>query len=275
MVVKAVSDNSINVLIWHLVIDGSSQRVVGKNVTKYANIIHADQNAVGFQVDGVAGYFSTIEHEFLIYIPLDAFAPNSSDETALTCLNSTLSGNWSWKQTKAVIDKVHRHVCGHASFTDKRLLFERKNLWYDMVANCVAWLVKSCAACCLTVPLQLSRKVSISSLSRSFNEVICIYHVNLESICDLHGMHLATRYSAAQIACSTSIDQVVFGFESAVISQFWIPKDAEADSGFSRATFQKYFRCHNANSRLATPQRHSRNPLGSQHGIIRSISLKF
>lgn len=176
VVIKAVSDNSRNVLIRHLVLDVSSQWVIGKNVTKHANIVYVYRNAVEFQVEGVTDCFSIIEHKFLSYVPLDEFAPNSNEEIALTCLNDILSGNYSWKQTKAIIDKVHCHLRGHANYINMRLLLERNNLWSDMIADYVGRLVEPCVACHSTAPPQPSRKVSISPLSRNFNEVLCIDH---------------------------------------------------------------------------------------------------
>ena len=116
----ATSDSGRNVFIRHLVLDGSSQWVIGKNVTQKSNRLHIGKNALQFIVDGVADHISMTNREFLSYISLTAFAPGYDPSSVLACLNSNIIKNKSWPELKAIVDKVHRHVCGHANFTDLR-----------------------------------------------------------------------------------------------------------------------------------------------------------
>lgn len=275
VMISGHSDNGRCVEIRHLVLDGSSQWVIGKNVTKYANILHADQKVIEFMVGDVKDSFSMIEHEFLSYIPLVAFAPKAKRLSVMLCLNGNICNNYSWNETKSIINKVHRHVCGHANYTDMRLLLERNNMWSDVVSDYVGNIIESCTACRSTAPPQPSRKVSISSLSRNFNDVVCLDHFFLESLCILHCMDMATRYSSASIVSSTSLENVIMGFESSWLSQFWLPDAIQADSAFAGSIFKNYLASRGIRLRLVPPRRHSRNPLESKHGIIRSIFLKL
>ena len=49
-----------------------------------------------------------------------------------------------WKELKRVVDRIHRHVCGHASFSDIRTLLVRNKLWSPEVQ---AYLSKTVAEC--------------------------------------------------------------------------------------------------------------------------------
>lgn len=88
--------------------------------------MHAKRNDVEFLADSMTECFPIIENAFLRYVPLESFASNTDEKTALTCSNVTISESNTLNRTKAVIDKVHRHVCGYANFAGMRLLLQRK-----------------------------------------------------------------------------------------------------------------------------------------------------
>lgn len=176
-----------------------------------------------FLVNGEADCFSLSEDVFLSYVPLEAFAPKARKEFAsLSCLSGNVQRSYSWDQTKAIFVKVHKRLCGHANFTNMRLLLQRNNIWFDVVADYVAKLVESCTAYLLTAISQPSHKASISSLSRKLSGIFSLDHFNLESVCLLHSMDMATRYFSACIVPSMSVDHAILEFESASLSQFWI-----------------------------------------------------
>lgn len=125
--VPAVSENGRSVLIRHLVLDGSSQWVIGKNVTGRSNILHIDYNALQFMADGVIDHFSMTTIGLLSYLPMSVFSNEPCNTSALSCLSGILLKDRPWSQVKSIADKVHKHVCGHANFTDVRLLLERNS----------------------------------------------------------------------------------------------------------------------------------------------------
>lgn len=273
--VNARTDSGREVMIRHLVLDGSSQWVIGKNVTRRSDILHAERNAVRFIVDGVAEYFSLYEKDLLSYMPISAFEMQTCNDSVLVCLNGNLNHDRPWKEVKAIIDKVHRHVCGHASLTDMRLLLERNNLWSDRVVDYVHKLIENCVSCRSTAPPQPNRKVSISSLSNNFNEVVCVDHFYLDGVQLLHCMDTATRCSAAFVVSSTALDDAVFGFENCWVNQFWLPESIHGDKAFAVGKFKQYMDERSISFRLVPPNLHSKNPLESKHGVIRSIFLKL
>lgn len=119
------------------------------------------------------------------------------------------------------MDKVHKHVCGQASFTDYKLLLERNGLWNDTVASYIAKMINQCTACRSTEIPQPSRKVPISSPSKDFNEVLCVDHLYLEEILLMHLMDLVTGYSSVHVVSSTTnLKEAIHGFEASWVSQF-------------------------------------------------------
>lgn len=101
-----------------------------------------------------------------------------------------------------------------------KLLIERNGLWSETVADYVSRLIEICHACRATAPPHPNRKVSISSLSRNFNEAVCVDHFYLESVSFLHCMDMATRFSAAFVVKSMTLEEAIFEFESCWLSQF-------------------------------------------------------
>lgn len=116
--------------------------------------------------------------------------------------------------------------------TDFQILLKRSNLWNAAVAKYVTEVISKCTACRSTAPPQPSRKVSISSLSKELNEIICIDHFYLGDLCLIHFMDLVSRYSAVQIVNTTSLQEVVNAFEAVWVSQFWYPKTIHGDKAF-------------------------------------------
>lgn len=186
-----------------------------------------------------------------------------------------MSANYSWWQTKVIIDKVPRHLCGHCNITEMHLLLQGNNMRSDMVADYVGKLVESCVACRSAAPPQPSRKVSITYLSCSFNEVFWVDHFYLHSVCIFHCIDMATRYSAAHIVSSTSFDQEIIGFESACVSQFWISEAIQVDSALRVAFFKTYLCALNVKLRIVPPQRHRRNPLESNMAWFAEVSWNY
>jgi len=107
--------------IRHLVIDGSFLWIIGQNVTKLCNIQHICGQFLNFP-DG--SKMQLLEKDMHSYIDHKLFTcnkedPNSEHKSAIFCATANLPSDASsrpWKEIKKIIDKVHRHVCGHSSF---------------------------------------------------------------------------------------------------------------------------------------------------------------
>lgn len=140
--------------------------------------------------------------------------PRGQLSTVLSGMNGTMLTDRSWAEVMVVTDKVHIYVCRKAKLTDIRLLLKRNNLWNDAVETYVCRLVFRCVACRSTAPPQPSRNLSIWSLSKNFNDIVCNDRYYLESVPLTHCMDATIRYSAVSIASRASMDDAVFGSES-------------------------------------------------------------
>lgn len=63
-----------------------------------------------------------------------AFEMNSSNRSILVCLNGNVkSDNRRWSEVKSIVDKVHRHVCGHKKLHRYEAI--PRSQWF-VVGNC-------------------------------------------------------------------------------------------------------------------------------------------
>lgn len=70
---KAYTNSRLDVNIRHLVLDGSSQWVIGKNLTRQSDILHANKIALKFKAHENTEYFTLTKHNILSYMPISAF----------------------------------------------------------------------------------------------------------------------------------------------------------------------------------------------------------
>ena len=121
IVLNATADSGRTVEITHWLLESSSQWVIGRKVTRKANLEHIGTNAIMFFVHGNSESISLTDHAFLTYIKLKSFV-NSPDESYSNCSNVNILSdhlqNQNWSEVKKNTDKVHKHVCGHANYTD-------------------------------------------------------------------------------------------------------------------------------------------------------------
>lgn len=76
----AKSESGRTVRITHLVLEGSSQRVIGRKVTRNANLQHIERSAIEFYANGEADYIPMTNHEVLSFIKLSAFRKSRSHQ---------------------------------------------------------------------------------------------------------------------------------------------------------------------------------------------------
>lgn len=210
--INARTDNGNIVKIRHLVLQGLSQWVIGKNVTDHSDILHRTRNSLKLGPENYPDYISLVNSSRLCYIPLSVFMDQHKIASALSSMNGNLLQRKSWSEIEAIVDKVHKHICGHAIYTDIKLLFDRNGIWNDAVEKYVSDVMSRCSSCRSSAPPQPSRKVSISSLSREFNNTVAVDHFYLENIRVMHCMDTVTRYSAACIVPTASLDDAVLAF---------------------------------------------------------------
>lgn len=116
---SCLSDCDTTVFIFHLILDGSSQWVIGQNVIFSWTIFQNDNPslAVGGNVNQLVIFRLSLKN-LLLYLPLASFYKSLSNlniSTSHTFIAPTVQ---CWSDEKYVIDRVHWHVCGHADFSD-------------------------------------------------------------------------------------------------------------------------------------------------------------
>ena len=274
----AVSVGSTILRSRHLVLRGSSQWVVGRNVTNKCEILHADGNRLRFKLKcGTCDYLALKNFQMHSYVPRESFrpAPRSSFTSVLSALHGVSIDECSWQTIKKTVDKVHKHVCGHAPYSDIKLLLVRNSFWNEHVQRYLTDVIENCTACRKTALPKGTRKVSLSSMSRSFNQVVCVDHFYLNGLCLFHAMDSVTRYSGCSIVPDTSLEAAVVAYESCWLCQFWPPSTVLGDAAFKRDVFINFLRMNDTEFCPIPPRRHNKNVLESKHGVIRGIFLRL
>ena len=167
-----------------------------------------------------------------------------------------------WPELKKTSDEVHKHVCGHASVSEIKILLKRNNNWTG---------ASSCWDCTKNYEPQKARKVSLSSVSRSFNETICIDHFHLGNLRILHIMDASTRHPAGTSVPGTGMEAEIGVLNSSWISPFWAPTSIHFDQAFDYSEFKKYLLLHNISARTIPARRHNKNVIESNYRVIRDI----
>lgn len=93
---------------------------------------------------------------------------------SLSCLSEVPSAvecamTDNWFKLRRVVDRDYLHMCGHASCSDMCTLLSRKRLWIHHLQQYLAAIVAKCHECKAVSSPPPYRRVSISSLDRSFH----------------------------------------------------------------------------------------------------------
>ena len=214
------SEEGTVINIRHLVIEGSSQWLIGRNVTTKGDILHASGDILRFpSKDGTCITLSLVTHDMHSFLEKERFyhkeycSLHDNSMTTLLANASTHPKEMPWSQRKDVIHKVHNHVCGHSNFRDIRLLLERNGIWNDDCYKYLGHVLDSCQSCHETKLPQKARTVSLNNLSRGFNELVFVDHFVLDDLDIFHAMDAKTRYSAASVVDSYSMKDPVNAME--------------------------------------------------------------
>lgn len=231
-----------NTVVWirHLVLDGSSQWVIGQNVTSFGNICQIGNPLLVLQQehnDTIS--FPLTKVNRLLYMPTSYFG-TESNARGKSLSSSSAAIVRPWNEIKTIVDRVHRHVCGHSNYGDIKTLLERNNLLNDDVCEYIQQLISNCRGCRSTLLPKPARKVSLSSLNGSFNQVICIDHMFPGDYCVAHLMDSKTRYSSGVICDDTSMNNAIYALQIAWLTPFWTPESIRGDDAFNNSIFKSY-----------------------------------
>lgn len=136
-------------------------------------------------------------------------------------------------------------------------------------------MFETCRDCDVVQSPTGSRKVSLRSMSRGFNGIVCIDHFSPDNKDVLHMMDSQTRYSLGSLTKSTSMSDAILMLDSLWLSEFWPPDFVQGDKAFDNSGFKDYLAVYDVRFRPVPPRRHSKNVLESTHRIIRDIYLRL
>ena len=125
--------NGMEVNIRHVLIEKSSQWVIGRKVASKCDIVHTKGNYLQLLNQTRIALEDFGHHSYVPYLIFvnDKGTKCSSFQAKLFCATGNISGQEAerpWSETKKVIDKVHKDVCGHASLSDMEILVKRNDL---------------------------------------------------------------------------------------------------------------------------------------------------
>lgn len=272
-------------------VDGSSRWLIGRNVTLLCNHLQINDNRLQLPlIDETQDYITLINNETHSFIPLCPLMRSQSLSKYHSCSVMSLVGHSvrtsvssensetlarPLNEITRIVQRVHDHVCEHASYGDVRTLLQRNKLWNNDVQRYVASTVEKCPNCIAAAPPATTRKVSISGINRCFNDVVFVDHFWLDDICLFHAMDSFSRFSIAQPVTSTAISEVIVAFENLWISHFWPPSQVQGDLAFRFPKFTDFLAKCNISFRPVPPRRHHKNLLEPKHGVIRAVYLRL
>ena len=244
--ISATLEDGTDVYINHIVIEGSSQWTIGRNVTSKCDIIHSNRNYlqlpnhIQIPITDV-DFHSFLPHSIFLRGNQQNYSNFRTKLFCATCNIPTSEHKIPWKDVKKIIGKVHKHVCGHATLSDVEVLLKRNNLWNDEIQIYSTRTPSSCIDCAKTYMPKQGRKVSLSSLNRSFNKLVCLDHFHLGDLRFCHIMDAITGYSVGAVVPDTSIKSAISVLDAHWISPFWAPNTIQYDIVFNNHEFKDFF----------------------------------
>lgn len=210
---------------------------------------HMNDNAIGFSTpDGTNDSIPLIDPDFHCFTPYVSFmsectVPNLSTSSVFSSAAAELSessSDLSEPKRKSIVDNGHQHVGGHYSFTNMKMLFDRTEIRSANEHKYLSSVIETCANCLKNCLPQPARKVSLSFMSRDFNDVVCVDHLLLDELLVFHAIDSVTRYSVGCVVPDTKICRAVKALDSLWISQFWNPVKIRFNPAFKVDEFKNY-----------------------------------
>lgn len=117
--------------------------------------------------------------------------------------------------------------------------------------------------------------MSLTTLDRQFNEVVCVDHFFLDDLVMFHIMDSATRYSCASVVSNTNLNDAISSFEMLWLGHFWPSQFIHGDGSFQQPQFRGFLARYDISLRPVRPRRHQKNMIEPKHGSIRAIFLRL
>ena len=155
IMISAKLNHDIMTKIRHIVIEWWSQGLIGMHVTTRCDIIHFSSNYLK-STDRTKIPLKNVhtQSNVPLYIFFNWISVNClSYQAKLLCATRNIldpTNQLPWSQVKKIIDKVHKHACGHANLSYIRILLQRNNMWSAEVEKYLNHGISSCTDCAKT-----------------------------------------------------------------------------------------------------------------------------
>lgn len=102
--------------------------MICRNLISEANILHVGRNAVETLQDNKIDYIFMKNRNRFSYILLSTFNLLCEDFVPVfSCFDGNNPGDEPWSRAKFIVDKVHKHICGHATISDVKILVDKND----------------------------------------------------------------------------------------------------------------------------------------------------
>lgn len=143
---------------------------------------------------------------------------------------------------KEILDKVHKHVCGHSYYYEINTLLQRNIIRNDDSEIFLSGVFDTCVACYATQLSTGRRAVSLNHFSRLFIQLVFIDFFIFEQLQLFHCMDAVSRYSLAVVVDSLTLLEAISAFEQSWITHFWVLESLQGDDAFNRTEFLSYMK---------------------------------
>lgn len=120
-----------------------------------------------------------------------------------------------------------------------QIVLIRNGIWSDAAHQYLTSVVERCTGCHSTALPQPRHKVSLSSLSRDFNDYVCLDPFFLDGIRIFLVMDASNRFSAGLVCDGTSIATAIHALEEIWMSPFCHPVAIQVDQDFINSPFSR------------------------------------
>jgi hypothetical protein len=171
------------------------------------------------------------------------------------------------------------HGATHLSLKDMETLCKRSQVWTTGLQQSLRNAISSCESCARTGRPKISRKVSPSAVSRSFNshvQVDFFYIEDLDPRPILHIRDASTGLSSCTVQASRDMDLTACMFEMNWIHIHGPPIECSGDPEFDNTTFKACLSKHSIDYKPRPARRHQKTGIvESGHGSIKLMSRRL
>lgn len=285
----ARTDNGNWISIWHLVVDGATQWIVGRNLTRKCNLEYIGRTAIRLSIPVPSEFIemydfyrhSHMQQSRYIDSPSESLKSHLSSSPAWLAAVNSLKASRSkldvtnWPSIRRIVDRGHKHVCGHATYSDMRALSDCNKLWNNQTQHYLSQAVSNCQHCKSASTPPPNRRVSLLSLNLEFKDIVFLDHFYLNSVTVLHCMDVATSFSAGAVVTSTNLETSIYNIELLWIAQFWPSSSLQADEAFHDPIFKSFLEIYDIELRPFPPLQHCKNTIEPRNSMIRLIFLRL